>query len=49
MLIEVGYLTNADQEKQLANNTFQTALVQSLVDAIVKFKDTTSVSEGASR
>lgn len=39
VLIEMGYLTNADQEKQLAGGDFQNGLVQSLVDAIVKVRD----------
>ena len=39
VLIEMGYLTNPDQEKQLALAEFQNTLVQSLVDAVVKFRD----------
>jgi N-acetylmuramoyl-L-alanine amidase len=47
VLVEMGYLTNADQEKLLVSDAFQNAIVQSLFDAIVKFRDT--VSAGASR
>ena len=39
VIIEMGYLTNAGQEKQLMGSEFQNALVQSLVDTIVKFRD----------
>ena len=36
VLIEMGYLTNADQEKQLAGDAFQNAFVQALLDAVVE-------------
>ena len=39
VLIELGYLTNAEQEKQLAGNDFQATFVQAIVDAIVRFHD----------
>lgn len=39
VLIEMGFLTNADQERQLNSGTFQDAIVQALVDAIVRFRD----------
>jgi N-acetylmuramoyl-L-alanine amidase len=39
VLVEMGYLTNADQEKLLAGDAFQNALVQGLYDAIVKYRD----------
>jgi N-acetylmuramoyl-L-alanine amidase len=39
VLIEMGYLTNADQEKQLAGADFQNAFVQSMVDGIAKYRD----------
>ncbi len=39
VLIEMGYLTNAGQEKQLGDATFQNTLVQSLVDAVMKYRD----------
>ena len=40
VLVEIGYLTNADQAKLLAGDAFQNAIVQALFDAIVKFRDT---------
>jgi N-acetylmuramoyl-L-alanine amidase len=39
VLIEMGYLTNADQEKLVGGDAFQNALVQALYDAIVKYRD----------
>ncbi len=39
VLIELGYLTNADQEKQMATPEFQNAVVQALYDAVVGFRD----------
>ena len=39
VLVEMGYLTNPEQEKQLAGDEFQNALVQALVDGIVRFRD----------
>ena len=39
VLVEMGYLTNADQEKQLTGNDFQSTLVQALADSVVKFRD----------
>jgi N-acetylmuramoyl-L-alanine amidase len=47
VLIELGYLTNAEQAKLLFGDAFQNAIVQSLFDAIVKFRDT--VSAGGTR
>ena len=40
VLVEVGYLTNLDQGKLLTTDAFQNALVQSLYDAVVRFRDT---------
>jgi N-acetylmuramoyl-L-alanine amidase len=47
VLIEMGYLTNADQEKQLVSGPFQNTIVQTLVDAIVKFRDSLIAAEAA--
>jgi N-acetylmuramoyl-L-alanine amidase len=49
VMLEIGYLTNPAQEKQIASAEFQAAIVQSLVDAIVRFRDVVAPSEGASR
>jgi N-acetylmuramoyl-L-alanine amidase len=39
VLIEMGYLTNAGQETQLASIEFQTTLAQAIVEGIVRFRD----------
>jgi len=39
VLVEMGFLTNEAQEKQLAGNDFQNALVQAVTEAVVKFRD----------
>jgi N-acetylmuramoyl-L-alanine amidase len=39
VLIEIGYLTNAEQEKQLAADNFQNTFVQALVEGIVRYRD----------
>jgi N-acetylmuramoyl-L-alanine amidase len=47
VLVEMAYLTNADQEKLIAGDAFQNALVQGLYDAIVKYRD--AVAAGGAR
>jgi N-acetylmuramoyl-L-alanine amidase len=37
-LVETGFLTNAAQEKQLAGDEYQNAVVAALVEAIVRFR-----------
>ena len=49
VLIEIGFLTNPDQEQALAGQEYQNSVVQALVDAIVQFRDTQALSRGASR
>jgi N-acetylmuramoyl-L-alanine amidase len=49
VLVEVGYLSNADQEKLIASNEFQADVVQGLIDAIVRYRDIVTPSEGAPR
>jgi N-acetylmuramoyl-L-alanine amidase len=39
VLVEMGFITNADQEKQLVSEPFQTSIVQSIVDSIIRFRD----------
>jgi len=39
VLIEMGYLTNAQQEKQLSAGDFQNTFVQSIADAITRYRD----------
>jgi N-acetylmuramoyl-L-alanine amidase len=49
VLIELGYLSNPAQEKQIAGNEFQAAMVQGIVEAIVRFRDVVAPAEGAAR
>jgi N-acetylmuramoyl-L-alanine amidase len=39
VLVEMGFITNEAQEKQLNSEEFQNALVQGLVEAIARFRD----------
>jgi N-acetylmuramoyl-L-alanine amidase len=39
VLIEMGYLSNADQETALGGAEFQNTFVQAVMDAVVKFRD----------
>ena len=36
---KIGYLTNPDQERQLTGNDTQNALVQAIVEAVLRFRD----------
>ena len=38
VLVEMGYLSNPDQERALASNEFQNQMVQALSDAVVAFR-----------
>ena len=40
VLIEMGYLTNDEQEARMAGAEFQNTLVQAVFDAVLKFRDT---------
>jgi N-acetylmuramoyl-L-alanine amidase len=46
VLIEIGYLSNAEQEAQLANPDFQGTLAQGIMDAVVRFRDHLAASGG---
>jgi N-acetylmuramoyl-L-alanine amidase len=39
VLVEVGFITNPEQERQLATDRFQTAIVRALVNGVVRFRD----------
>ena len=39
VLVEMGYLTNPDQERQLTSAETQTAFVQAIVDTVLKFRE----------
>jgi N-acetylmuramoyl-L-alanine amidase len=47
VLIEMGYLSNTAQEKQLAGSELQGALAQALYEAILKFRDSQAAPGGA--
>lgn len=38
-LIEIGYLSNAEQESQLASGAYQDRVAQALLDALIKFRE----------
>jgi N-acetylmuramoyl-L-alanine amidase len=46
VLVEMGFITNADQERLLTSEPFQTLIVQSLVDSITRFRDKTANPAG---
>jgi N-acetylmuramoyl-L-alanine amidase len=49
VLVELGYLTNADQEQQLGAAEFQNTLAQAISDAVLKFREYLSGGNGADR
>ena len=42
VLVEMGFITNADQERLLTSEPFQGLIVQSLVESISRFRDRTA-------
>jgi N-acetylmuramoyl-L-alanine amidase len=38
-LVEIGYLSNADQETQLTTAAYQDQVAQALLDALTKFRE----------
>jgi N-acetylmuramoyl-L-alanine amidase len=49
VLIEMGYLTNPEQGKQLAGADFQGAFVQAVLDAVLRFRTLVTGGEGGER
>jgi N-acetylmuramoyl-L-alanine amidase len=45
VLIELGYLTNPEQVKLLTSDGFQNAAVQAMVEAVIRFRDSTTAAE----
>jgi len=41
VLVEMGFISNPEQEEQLASEPFQVSIVQALVESIVRFRDGT--------
>jgi N-acetylmuramoyl-L-alanine amidase len=46
VLVEMGFLSNADQEQQLTSTIFQTSIVNGLLRSIVRYRD--DVARGVS-
>jgi N-acetylmuramoyl-L-alanine amidase len=44
VLVEMGFITNAAQEKQLQSDEFQSRIVQGLVESITRFRDARSAA-----
>ena len=42
VLVELGFITNPEQEKHLASEAFQSSIVQALLDSIIRFRDSRS-------
>ena len=49
VLVEMGFLTNPDQEEQLTGNAFQAAFVQAMTEAIIRFRDSQAGEQGGGR
>jgi len=49
VLVEVGFLSNADDERALTGDEAITAIVNALVDAIVDFRGTAGSGGGTGR
>jgi len=47
VLVEMGYLTNAEQERLLASEAFQSSFAQGVFDAVLKFRD--AIAAGITR
>jgi N-acetylmuramoyl-L-alanine amidase len=39
VLVEMGFITNPEQERQLASEPFQSSLVEALVNSVVRYRD----------
>jgi N-acetylmuramoyl-L-alanine amidase len=40
VLVELGFMTNAEQEARLLNDGYQSEVAQAIVDAVIQFRDT---------
>lgn len=49
VLVELGFLTNPQQEQQLASDEHQNTLVQALVEGIVRYRSATALREPQGR
>jgi N-acetylmuramoyl-L-alanine amidase len=48
-LIEIGYLTNPDQEMRMSGGEFQAVFVQGVADAVLRFRDYLAERSGGDR
>ena len=39
VLIEMGFISNAEQEQELASGTFQDSVVEAIVSSVFRFRD----------
>ena len=39
VLVEIGFLTNPDEERQLVSDGYQATVAQALLDGIVRFRE----------
>ena len=39
VLIEMGFITNPEQERLLTSDAFQASLVQAVVDSLIRYRD----------
>jgi N-acetylmuramoyl-L-alanine amidase len=46
VLLEMGFLSNAEQEKQLTMDVFQAGVAQSIYEAVVRFRDSLNAGGG---
>jgi N-acetylmuramoyl-L-alanine amidase len=47
VLVEMGFISNPDQARQLASDAFQNTLVQAFVEGIVAFRDSRAAARAA--
>jgi N-acetylmuramoyl-L-alanine amidase len=47
VLVEMGFISNPEQEKQLASDSFQNDIAQALVESIIRFRDTRAAAGAA--
>ena len=45
VVVEMGFVSNAEQERQLTSEAFQTALAQSLFDAVMAYRDSLTAGQ----
>jgi N-acetylmuramoyl-L-alanine amidase len=49
VLVEMGFITNPEQERQLASEPFQSSIVQALVDSIAFYRDSRNAQSTSRR